>query len=236
MPSYLENNMDIKDEIIITKYKTLWDLRKLYHTRRNSWNTLFLSINTIATGALAFGAKSSSILNGDKHNNGGLELGDIIFPISSIIGIIICALWFLMNKRLDADDKVVYTQVNKIEETFEDMEINSSKLQSGDDIVSISKDARAVFRPSPAQPIKPYLKNASPQCLQNIPVRCILLSLPVIFSIIYLGICVASMPYNLIDKLPKFFSSFLIIIGFIATITAIFALLVKISICSRCND
>jgi len=107
----------------------------------------------------------------------------LLATIVSMIGGVICILWFLMNRRHDVDIEVRYTQLNKLEEEC----IN----KHDDSDVSLSRDTIPVFTGEGER--KDYLKDVQLGWSQLVPVCHILLWLPGIFISIYLVVGVGTL-------------------------------------------
>ena len=148
-------------------YGRLWNLMGLQHTRRQTWNGVFLGVNTALLAGLAIA---------EKAGQRGSVLGS---ALASLVGVAVCFLWLAVNKRQDLDEEVRYAQLNELERLLR---------KTG---VKPSLDARVFFH-EPDEPLPAYLEERlggeRESCYNKISVRGLLTVLPVLFGAVYAAI------------------------------------------------
>ena len=137
-------------------YEQLWRNIDRFHARRNSWNTLFLSVNT----ALLAGGVGALL---EYKSVPGAVL-------ASVIGLATSILWALINGRMDVDTDMTWAQLRELE------------CALGKQRVAIAKHGRTLFHPSESRPLPPYLNERDLKIcwLQSVSVKTALLWLSVV--------------------------------------------------------
>jgi len=147
-------------------YDILWREIGRHHTRRNTWNMLFLSVNTLllGSGIGVFGKNDPTFV-----------------LLSSSVGAVACLLWVLLNARIDVDTAVTWCQLRELERLL-------GKRLPDKQGVSIAQDGLDFFHGKPGDTcslptyLQPKAKGAPVMCrLQSVPVKTILLLLPALF-------------------------------------------------------
>jgi len=173
------------------QYQVLWDLVALYHQRRNTWTTAFLTINGLLLGGIAL------VFRLEPGNGAGaLTSTDILLCVCSA-GIVINAIWYFLNRRLDFDDALRFKQLNVLEK----------ECQWSTDGVWISTDGCLVNRASEKEvteadlrePRKGYIGDLrkKQKVDEYVPVRQCLWCLAALFAFFYILVAIRVAEYPL---------------------------------------
>ncbi len=95
-----------KGDFLLEQYKILWDQIGVGLGRRNNWNTIFLTINTVIIGLLAVGVDKLCDDSGAKK---------WILCVIASAGIIMSLFWILTNWRLSVHEDLRWIQLKSIE-------------------------------------------------------------------------------------------------------------------------
>jgi hypothetical protein len=93
----------LKSNILLEEYKILVDFLKFHHRRRQTFETTFLTINTILVSGIAYILKSAT-----------LETKIFLIPIC-IIGVIVSMVWLCIGERIAIDGNLKYFQLRCVE-------------------------------------------------------------------------------------------------------------------------
>ncbi len=147
-------------------YRILWRLMSLYHTRRNTWNTLLLTANSILLGGVVIGSRLGAA---DLGQTSPPAFGWVMLLVS-LAGVGVCILWYLINRRLDVQDHLRWAQLNELERRL------------GKNGVLISTHARSFFREA-EDGIPAYLSEMKMHWDQRVGVKHAVLGLAAIFLV-----------------------------------------------------